>query len=80
MCINWTPDWQICIYEILYNVWIAEDWPGFDIPPVRSESLWDPQYNPRDQVWSTATDAEPTNVSDTVPYVWKLLLSLEDRI
>ncbi|XP_064610189.1 transmembrane protein 131-like isoform X2 [Liolophura sinensis] len=44
---------------------LQEDWPGFDIPPVRSESLWDPQYNPRDQVWSTATDAEPANLQPT---------------
>ncbi|KAK6172925.1 hypothetical protein SNE40_016488 [Patella caerulea] len=35
----------------------GQDWPGFDVPPVRSESLWD---SPLDTTsWSSATDSPP---------------------
>ncbi|XP_041357021.1 transmembrane protein 131-like isoform X2 [Gigantopelta aegis] len=38
----------------------GEDWPGFDVPPVRSDSLWDSDYNPlRPNAWSAATDSPP---------------------
>lgn len=39
----------ICVKDrinIKYNFFSGEDWPGFDVPAVRSESLWDSEYNP----------------------------------
>lgn len=39
----------------------VEEWPGFDVPPVGSESLWDTEYNPLAAKWSTGTDA-PTSL------------------
>ncbi|XP_046566823.1 transmembrane protein 131-like, partial [Haliotis rubra] len=38
----------------------GEDWPGFDVPPVRSDSLWDSEYNPLENAWSVATDSPPS--------------------
>ena len=34
------------IQEHQMRVMKGEDWPGFDVPAVRSESLWDSEYNP----------------------------------
>ena len=43
-----------------------EEWPGFDVPPVASESLWDTEYNPLAAKWSTGTDA-PTSLQVSPP-------------
>ncbi|KAJ8297398.1 hypothetical protein KUTeg_023929 [Tegillarca granosa] len=46
----------------------GEDWPGFDVPPVRSDSLWDSEYNPLDPVnkWSQLGVAPPTSSSESL--------------
>lgn len=40
-------------------LFLGEDWPGFDVPAVRSESLWDSEYNPVGNRW-TSPDTSPT--------------------
>ncbi|KAL5012220.1 hypothetical protein ScPMuIL_010771 [Solemya velum] len=42
----------------------GDDWPGFDVPLVRSDSLWDAEYTPPN-AWSTGTDSPPPTV--TIP-------------
>ncbi|OWF37267.1 transmembrane protein 131-like isoform X2 [Mizuhopecten yessoensis] len=43
----------------------GQEWPGFDYPAVRSESLWDSEYQSMDNrnQWSTTTDSPPTSSS-----------------
>ncbi|KAL4230243.1 hypothetical protein ACF0H5_010629 [Mactra antiquata] len=41
----------------------GEDWPGFNVPLTRNESLWDNEYNPLDpnNAWSITSDSPPTS-------------------
>nr|KAG5711560.1 hypothetical protein BaRGS_016742 [Batillaria attramentaria] len=40
-----------------------EDWPGFDVPPIRNDSLWDTDYNPLDPLKTWSPAAEPPSTS-----------------
>ncbi|KAL3880717.1 hypothetical protein ACJMK2_032935, partial [Sinanodonta woodiana] len=45
----------------------GEDWPGFDVPPMRSESLWDSEYNPMNvnNVWPTTSATQVSTPAGT---------------
>ncbi|XP_059172508.1 transmembrane protein 131-like isoform X2 [Physella acuta] len=38
----------------------GEDWPGFSTPLIRNDSLWDNDYSPMENTWSTAVDSTPS--------------------
>ncbi|KAK7503847.1 hypothetical protein BaRGS_00004970, partial [Batillaria attramentaria] len=42
-----------------------EDWPGFDVPPIRNDSLWDTDYNPLDPLKTWSPAAEPPSTSSS---------------
>lgn len=58
----------VCVYvcSLIMNVKklvsiLGEDWPGFNSPLIRNDSLWDNDYNPLEHTtWSTNTDSTPT--------------------
>ena len=39
---------------LMFYILSGEDWPGFDVPAVRSESLWDSEYNPVTHRWPSS--------------------------
>lgn len=45
----------------------GEDWPGFDVPPTSSDSLWDSAYNPLETgtPWSLSTVDTSATTQDT---------------
>lgn len=55
---------------------VGDDWPGFDVPLVRSDSLWDAEYTPSNAAWSTGTDSPPPTV--TVSWCSLKKLPIED--
>ena len=54
-------------HESCFFILTGEDWPGFDVPPTSSDSLWDSAYNPLETgtPWSlnTVDTSVPTTVS-----------------
>ncbi|XP_076446798.1 transmembrane protein 131-like isoform X2 [Babylonia areolata] len=42
-----------------------ENWPGFDVPPIRNDSLWDNDYNPLDphKTWTSPNEPPATSSS-----------------
>ncbi|XP_052077045.1 transmembrane protein 131-like isoform X3 [Mytilus californianus] len=61
---------------------VGEDWPGFDVPAVRSESLWDSEYNPVGNRWPSP-DTSPTGgnslwstLTNSANSGWNSLVSL----
>ncbi|XP_048778429.1 transmembrane protein 131-like isoform X3 [Ostrea edulis] len=51
---------RIRLQEHRRRVMQGEEWPGFDVPPVGSESLWDNEYNPLSAKWPTGPDTPST--------------------
>ena len=47
---------------------LAEDWPGFDVPPIRNDSLWDTDYNPLDphKTWNSPSEPPTTSTVSLV--------------
>lgn len=50
-------------------LFVGEEWPGFDVPPVGSESLWDNEYNPMSAKWPAGPD---TPASLQVSYLYSV--------
>lgn len=42
-----------------HHIFTGEDWPGFSTPLIRNDSLWDNDYSPMENTWSTAVDSTP---------------------
>ncbi|XP_061164811.1 transmembrane protein 131-like isoform X1 [Saccostrea echinata] len=62
---------RIRLAEHKRRIMQGEEWPGFDVPPVGSESLWDNEYNPLAAKWSAGLDT-PSNLQDNTS-LWSTL-------
>lgn len=53
---------------------VTENWPGFDVPPIRNDSLWDTDYNPLDPLKTWTPAAEPPSTASVFDNIFPLML------